>query len=84
VQFMPVFILPQLLLCGLLAPCDEMAGVLKVISDLLPFTYAFDALARATGDGDLSAALVTDVAVIAGGTLLALALGALTLRRRTP
>jgi ABC-2 type transport system permease protein len=82
VQFMPAFILPQLLLCGLFAPRDEMAGVLHALSAVLPMTYAYDALARAA-DGALGAAGWVDVAVVVGATLLALGLGALTLRRQT-
>ena len=84
VQFMPAIIFPQLLLCGLFVARDEMAGLLDAISSVLPFTYAYDALARATEPGPLGAGLAVDVAVIVGSTLGALALGALTLRRRTP
>ncbi len=50
VQFMPAFILPQILLCGLLVPRDEMAEWLQVLSALLPMTYAYDALSRAASD----------------------------------
>ena len=49
-----------------------------------PLTYAFDALSRATHAGPLGATFVVDVAVVIGSTLAALALGAATLRRRTP
>jgi ABC-2 type transport system permease protein len=83
VQFMPAFVLPQFLLAGLLVPRDEMARVLEAISAVLPMTYAYDALARATAD-DLGGRLVLDAVVIAGFTALALVLGATTLRRRTP
>jgi ABC-2 type transport system permease protein len=82
VQFMPAFVLPQLLLCGLLAPREAMADVLEWISWALPMTYAYDALARATAD-DLGVELLLDAAVVAGAVVLALALGASTLRRRT-
>jgi ABC-2 type transport system permease protein len=82
VQFMPAFVLPQLLLCGLLVPTDQMAPVLEWVSYVLPMTYAYDALARATTD-DLGSALVVDVLVVAGAIVLALVLGASTLRRRT-
>jgi ABC-2 type transport system permease protein len=84
VQFMPAFVLPQLLLCGLFVPRDAMAELLDVLSALLPLTYAFDALARATSPEALGGDLAVDVAVIAGATVAALGLGALTLRRRTP
>jgi hypothetical protein len=50
----------------------------------MPFTYAYDALARAAGVAPLGARFVLDVCVVVGVTLLALALGAGTLRRRTP
>ena len=75
VQFMPAFVLPQVLLCGLIAPRDEMSGVLEAISTALPMTYAVDAMT------DLSAGL--DLLVVAGSAALALTLGAATLRRRS-
>ena len=83
VQFMPAFVLPQLLLCGLLAPRDEMARALEVVSWALPLTYAYGALDRVTR-GVYGSALVGYVLAIVGFTLLALVLGAVTLRRRTP
>jgi ABC-2 type transport system permease protein len=60
-----------------------MAPVLEAASWALPFTYAYDALARATGPDQLGARLVLDAAVIVAATVAALALGAATLRRRT-
>ena len=55
VQFMPVIVLPQLLLCGLFVPRDEMATVLRWVSDVMPLSYAVEALNRVTaalsGDG---------------------------------
>jgi ABC-2 type transport system permease protein len=82
VQFMPAFVLPQILLCGLLIDRDQMARALELLSSLLPLTYAYDALARATAD-DLGPRLAVDVAVVGGAIVLALVLGATTLRRRT-
>jgi len=84
VQFMPAIVFPQLLLCGLFVERDEMAPVLHAVSYALPLTYAFDALHRVTVEGSLGGAGLADVAVIAATTLLLLAVGALTLRRRTP
>jgi ABC-2 type transport system permease protein len=82
VQFLPAFVFPQLLLCGLIVPRDQMAGLLEVASYFLPLTYAYDALQR-VGDDVLDARLAGDVAIVLGLTLLALALGAATLRRQT-
>jgi ABC-2 type transport system permease protein len=84
VQFMPALIVPQLLLCGLFVARDDMAAVLHALSWALPFTYAYDALARATSASDVGAGLTVDIAVLLAATLIALGLGALTLRRRTP
>jgi ABC-2 type transport system permease protein len=83
VQFMPAFVLPQILLAGLFVPRGQMARVLEIISDFLPLTYAYDALAKATAD-DVGGRLGFDVAVVGGCIVLALVLGAMTLRRRTP
>ncbi len=83
VQFMPAFLLPQILLCGLMAPRERMGDELEFISNFLPMTYAYEALRRvAAGDG-LDARGVTDLAVLAGATAVSLVLGAATLRRRT-
>jgi ABC-2 type transport system permease protein len=61
-----------------------MAGVLQAISDVMPMTYAFDALDRVAGPGSFGARGWADVAVVVGVTALALVLGAVTLQRRTP
>lgn len=82
VQFLPAVVVPQILLCGLLVPRERLPQVLEVVSDLLPLSYAVDAmehLATTTG----SAEVWQDVAVVAGFAVAALALGAATLRRRT-
>jgi ABC-2 type transport system permease protein len=83
VQFMPAFVLPQFLLCGLLVPRDQMAPLLEWISWALPLTWAVDGLQRAVAGVDAGRVLL-DAAVVIGVTVLALGLGAATLRRRTP
>ncbi|MGH2933494.1 MAG: ABC transporter permease, partial [Gaiellaceae bacterium] len=82
VQFMPAMVFPQILLCGLLVDRGSMAGWLRWISDALPLTYAYDALAH-TASNTLDGRFTADVAVICGCIVLALFLGAATLRRRT-
>jgi ABC-2 type transport system permease protein len=83
VQFMPAFVLPQILLCGLFVARGSMATWLRWVSDALPLTYAYDALAHTASD-TLGTRFAVDVVVVCGCVLLALALGAVTLRRRTP
>ena len=78
VQFMPLVVIPQLLVCGLFVPRDRLPGVLGAVSDVLPLSYAVDAMG--TGSGWLW----PDLAVVAGSVALALVLGGVTLRRRTP
>ena len=83
VQFMPAFVLPQILLCGLFVPRDAMPGVLEAISNALPLSYAVDAMQELVGRAD-QGEVWRSVAVVAVFALAALALGAATLRRRTP
>jgi len=84
VQFMPAFVLPQFLLCGLLVPRDRMAGVLRAVSDVLPLSYAVDAMGDLTVQEGVDAATWGDLSVVGLSIVLALGLGAATLRRRTP
>lgn len=83
VQFMPLVVVPQILLCGLLAPRDSMPAVLHWISNVLPLSYAADAFSTLTRSGDFDGSVATDFAVVVGACATALGLAALTLRRRT-
>jgi ABC-2 type transport system permease protein len=83
VQLMPVVVLPQFFLCGLLVPRELMAGWLQAISDVLPLTYAVEALREVGSSAEASGTMWLDVAVVAGAALLALGAAAATLRRRT-
>ena len=82
VQFLPATVFPQILLCGLFVPRSQMAAWLRWLSDALPLTYAYDALAHTASDL-FDTRFAIDVAVVGGCVVLALALGAATLRRRT-
>jgi ABC transporter DrrB family efflux protein len=84
VQFMPAFVLPQFLLCGLLVPRERMTEALEIASYALPLTYGVDALERLARTSELETMFWVDAGVIAGAVVVALALGAATLRRRTP
>jgi ABC-2 type transport system permease protein len=82
VQFIPAFVLPQVLLCGLIVERERMASLLEALSVVVPLTWAYDGLARAVRD-DVGAEVARDAVIVVGAALLALALGAATLRRRT-
>ncbi|AEB46399.1 ABC transporter permease [Micromonospora maris] len=83
VQFMPVVVAPQLLLCGLFVPREQMAGWLQAVSDALPLTYAVEALQEVGAHAEPTATMWRDVAVVAAVAVLALLLAAATLRRRS-
>ena len=82
VQFMPALVIPQILLCGLFVPREALPRVLEVISDVLPLSYAVDAMqtvATSTETGDVW----QDIGIVVAFVVAGLALGALTLRRQT-
>ncbi|MEJ7689864.1 MAG: ABC transporter permease [Nocardioidaceae bacterium] len=83
VQFMPALVIPQLLLCGLFLPRDALPDVLSALSDVLPLSYAVDAMQRLQTTSGLDAGFGVDVTVVGAFVVAAVVLGAATLRRRT-
>ena len=83
IQFLPVVVFPQLFLCGLFRARDQMATVLRWLSDVMPLSYAVEALQRAAVHTDLGGTYARDAIVVAGCVAVALALAAVTLRRTT-
>jgi ABC-2 type transport system permease protein len=84
VQFMPVVALPQVLLCGLFVPRDAMADWLQVLSDVFPLTYAVEALQEIGAHTQATGTMWRDLVIVAAAVIASLALGSITLRRRTP
>lgn len=82
VQFMPVFILPQFLVCGLLVPREQMVGWLQAFSDVLPMTYSVDAMQIIAHASGFSGELAKDFIIVGAWIIAALALGAATIRRQ--
>jgi len=82
-QFMPAFILPQFLLCGLLVPVDKLPAALEAVANILPLTYAVEAMGLVARYATVPSEAVTDVFVVVGFALAAIVLGAATLRRQT-
>jgi ABC-2 type transport system permease protein len=83
VQFMPALVLPQVLLCGLFVARDALPGVLEAVSDVMPLSYAVEAMQEVQASTELTSTLGTSLLVIVGFAVAALGLGAATLRRRT-
>jgi ABC-2 type transport system permease protein len=83
VQFLPLIVFPQILLCGLFVARDALPPVLEAVSNVLPLSYAVDAMTHLTR-GTSTAEVWMDLLVVAAFAVGALGLGAATLRRRTP
>ena len=84
VQFLPAFVLPQFLLCGLLVSRDELPTVLRYASDVMPLSYAVDAMRTITSQADATGDVLKDVGIVLAFVIALIAAGAATLRRRTP
>ncbi|MEP6751199.1 MAG: ABC transporter permease [Candidatus Dormiibacterota bacterium] len=84
VQFIPLVIVPQVLLSGILFPVSTEPTPLQYVSDVLPLTYAVNGLRDVMLKGaDLTwPALQLDVGVVAGFCVLVIFAGIGTLRRR--
>lgn len=84
VQMYPVMIIPQLVLCGLLVPRDQMADWLYVLSSALPLTYGVEAINAVILEADATGDLFKNLGIVAACVLGLLAVAAASLRRRTP
>lgn len=81
IQFMPAFIFPQLLTCGLFVPRDQMARVLQWFADAMPLTYSVDAMKQLTAHATWTGTLTRDLVVVISVGIVALVLGSATIRR---
>jgi ABC-2 type transport system permease protein len=84
VQFMPLVIVPQLLLAGIIVPRAQLPNWLQWISNAMPASYALEALQQVSAHAELTAVAVRDMVVVLAFAVVAMALAAATLRRRTP
>ena len=84
VQFIPLVIVPQFLLSGILFPVGSEPTWLQYLSNVLPLTYAVNALRDVMIKGaDLTwSSLQLDIGVVTAFVILFVAAGTATLRRR--
>ena len=84
VQFIPLVVLPQVLLSGIVFPVITEPAPLQVLSNVLPLTYDVyglrDVMVKGAGLG--SGGLQLDLAVVAAFAVVMLLAGGATLRRR--
>ncbi|HEY1420604.1 MAG TPA: ABC transporter permease [Candidatus Dormibacteraeota bacterium] len=84
VQFIPLVIVPQFLLSGILFSVSSEPRPLQILSDVLPLTYAVNGLRDVMVKGaDLSwGSLQLDAGVVLGFVVVLIIAGTMTLRRR--
>ena len=84
VQFIPLVVVPQVLLSGIIFPVSSEPKALQYLSDVLPLTYAVNGMRDIMVKGaDLTwSSLQLDAAVVAGFCIALIAAGTATLRRR--
>lgn len=83
VQFMPVLIFPQFIVCGLFVPLSQLPSLLENIAYYLPLTYAVDALNGVTKYADVTGDMWRDIWIMLLFAVGALLVAGLTLRRKT-
>jgi ABC-2 type transport system permease protein len=82
VQFLPAFVFPQLLVCGLFVARPAMSRPLQWFADIMPLTYSVDGMKQLTSHTSWTTVLTRDVIVVACFALLFLALASATIRRQ--
>ncbi|HEX5797193.1 MAG TPA: ABC transporter permease [Candidatus Saccharimonadales bacterium] len=80
VQFMPAFVLPQFLTCGLFVPREQMAPALQYFSDVMPITYVVKAVQEVKSHPTWTNELSLDILIVGGFVIFSLVLGALSLK----
>lgn len=81
IQFIPIIILPQVFLGGILWPVEQMPKYLQYLSDILPLTYAVKGLRDIMSSGKGLLDVGVDLGVLVAFTILTSILAAMTLKR---
>jgi ABC-2 type transport system permease protein len=81
IQFIPLFLMPQIFLGGMLWPVEQMPGYLQWISHILPLTYAVEGLRSIMLSGKSLLDVGVDLSVLVGFTVLTSILAAFTTKR---
>jgi ABC-2 type transport system permease protein len=83
IQFIPIVLVPQILLCGVLFPVSSLPPVVQPLTPLLPLTYAVNGLRQVfVAAADLGVReLQIDLLVLAGFALFFATIAAFTIRR---
>lgn len=83
VQFMPLFVGPQIMLCGLFVAPEQMPRALEVVAGWLPMTWAVDVVRELLTEAEVSDGSWWRLGGLALVIVAALALAAASMRRQT-
>lgn len=83
VQFIPLIIIPQIFLCGVIWPVEQMPDYLQWLSTILPLTYAVDGLRDIMLNGKSLIDVGVELAALVGFAVAISIVAAITLRRGT-
>jgi ABC-2 type transport system permease protein len=82
-QFIPLVVVPQALLAGIIWPVEQLPGILQPIARIMPMTYGIDGLREVLikGSGLGDSAVQLDIIVLAGIAIVLAVAATLTIRR---
>ena len=83
VQFIPLIIVPQIFLSGVVWPVEQMPNYLQWLSAALPLTYAVDGLRGIMLTGKSLLDVSFELAILVGFAAITSLLAAITMRRST-
>ncbi len=81
IQFIPLVLVPQFFLSGLLWPVEQMNRYLQYLSKVMPLTYAVDGLRKIMLEGRTLGNVLPDLAILVGFACAMTLLGVLALKR---
>jgi ABC-2 type transport system permease protein len=81
VQFIPLIIVPQVFVCGLLYPVSQMPDYLQWIAKFLPLTYAVDGIRALMLQGKDLLDIGKEIGVLAAYAAALMLLAGISLRR---
>lgn len=82
VQFLPAFLFPQFLTCGLFIGREHMAKLLQWFADIMPLSYSVDAMKQVSLHAGWTGVGSRDLIVVLAFAAAALILGSITIRRQ--
>lgn len=81
IQFIPLIIVPQVFVCGLLFPISQQPDYLQWIAKFLPLTYAVEGIKALMLEGKNLLEISREVGVIIGHAAVLMVLAGISLRR---